>query len=102
MSSIVPRAAVGPCSAVRYGDGADPGRQPHRRHCGLEKRGRTTGNGLQMSDVAVCAGVCMAIGSFGGALAGTSSCDLATQVSSEAIARSGVAPAEIDQSVFVM
>lgn len=53
-----------------------------------------------MRDVAICAGARTAIGSFGGALAGIPPCDLATLVSSETIARSGVAPAEINQSVF--
>ena len=53
-----------------------------------------------MREVVICSGARTAIGGFGGSLAGTPLCDLATLVSSEAITRSGVAPADINQTVF--
>ena len=53
-----------------------------------------------MREVVICSGARTAIVGFGGSLAGTPLCDLATLVSSEAITRSGVAPADINQTVF--
>lgn len=53
-----------------------------------------------MSRVVITSGVRTAIGDFGGALAGLPPCDLAVEVAKEAIARAGVAPALINQSVF--
>ncbi len=53
-----------------------------------------------MSSVVITSGVRTAIGDFGGALAGLPPCDLAVEVAKEAIARAGVSPALINQSVF--
>lgn len=53
-----------------------------------------------MSRVVITSGVRTAIGDFGGALAGLPPCDLAVEVAKEAIARAGVSPALINQSVF--
>ncbi|MFV1602730.1 MULTISPECIES: beta-ketothiolase BktB [unclassified Phaeobacter] len=53
-----------------------------------------------MRDVVICSGVRTAIGSFGGALAETPPCELATSVAREAILRAGVAPSSVEQSVF--
>ena len=53
-----------------------------------------------MSKVVITSGVRTAIGDFGGALAGSPPCDLAVEVAKEAIARAGVSPALINQSVF--
>ncbi|MFV1566718.1 MULTISPECIES: beta-ketothiolase BktB [unclassified Phaeobacter] len=53
-----------------------------------------------MRDVVICSGVRTAIGSFGGALAETPPCELATSVARGAILRAGVAPSSVEQSVF--
>ncbi len=53
-----------------------------------------------MRNVVITSGVRTAIGDFGGALVGSPPCDLASAVAKEAIARSGVSAAEIEQSVF--
>lgn len=50
--------------------------------------------------VIIASGVRTAIGDFGGALAGIAPCDLAAMVAHEAIARSGVAAGDVDQTVF--
>ncbi len=50
--------------------------------------------------VVITSGVRTAIGGFGGALASVSPTDMAAQVSSEAIARAGIAPQAVEQSVF--
>ncbi|WP_424966223.1 acetyl-CoA C-acyltransferase family protein [Dinoroseobacter sp. S375] len=51
-------------------------------------------------DVVILDGARTAIGTFGGALAGTAPTALATAVSKEAMARSGVEPGQIGASVF--
>ena len=51
-------------------------------------------------DVVIVSAVRTAIGDFGGALAGISPCDLAAEISREAIARAGLTGADIGQSVF--
>lgn len=53
-----------------------------------------------MQDVMIVSAVRTAIGTFGGSLAGVAPCDLAQKVAAEAIARSGLAPAEIGQTVM--
>jgi len=53
-----------------------------------------------MKEVIIASGVRSAIGDFGGALAGTAPCDLATAVASEAILRAGIAPEDVGQTVF--
>lgn len=57
------------------------------------------GHGV-MRNVVITSGARTAIGDFGGALAGSPPCDLATEVAKEAIARAGVSAIEITQSVF--
>ncbi|MFX0544054.1 acetyl-CoA C-acyltransferase family protein [Roseovarius sp. S1116L3] len=51
-------------------------------------------------DVVILDGVRTAIGTFGGALAGTAPCALAAAVAKEAMARSDIDPAQIQHSVF--
>ena len=51
-------------------------------------------------NVVIASGVRTAIGDFGGSLAGISSCDLAASVAREAIARAGIAPSDVGQTVF--
>ena len=53
-----------------------------------------------MKDVVILDGVRTAIGTFGGSLAGTPPTALATAVAKEAMARSGVDPAQVGASVF--
>jgi acetyl-CoA C-acetyltransferase len=53
-----------------------------------------------MREVYLVSGVRTAIGTFGGALKDVKPCDLATKVTAEALARSGVAAAEIGHVVF--
>ncbi|MEL7087549.1 MAG: acetyl-CoA C-acyltransferase, partial [Planctomycetota bacterium] len=53
-----------------------------------------------MRDVVICSGVRTAIGTFGGALAGTPPCGLATLVAREAIARSKAEAPDVEQSIF--
>ncbi|WP_127115865.1 beta-ketothiolase BktB [Shimia sediminis] len=53
-----------------------------------------------LMNIAILSGVRTAIGTFGGSLAGTPPCDLATHVAQEAISRAGVSPDQIDQTVF--
>ena len=50
--------------------------------------------------VVIASGVRTAIGDFGGALAGISPCDLAATVAREAIARAGLEPKDVQQTVF--
>lgn len=50
--------------------------------------------------VVIASGVRTAIGDFGGTLAEVSPCELAAEVAREAIARAGISPAEIGQTVF--
>ena len=50
--------------------------------------------------VVIAGGVRTAIGTFGGSLAGVPPCELAAKVAAEAIARAGVAPGDIGQTVF--
>ncbi|MEP4038021.1 beta-ketothiolase BktB [Pseudophaeobacter sp.] len=51
-------------------------------------------------NIAILSGVRTAIGGFGGALAGTAPCELATKVAAEAITRAGVTPDQVETSVF--
>ena len=51
-------------------------------------------------DIVILGGARTAIGTFGGALAGTPPTDLGTAVAREAMARAGVDPAQIGQVVF--
>lgn len=53
-----------------------------------------------MQAVVITSAVRSAVGTFGGALAGTPPCELAAQVAAEAIARAGVEPRQVGQSVF--
>jgi acetyl-CoA C-acetyltransferase len=53
-----------------------------------------------MEDVLVLSGVRTPIGKYGGGLASVPPCDLAAQVLREAVARSGVDPAEVGHAVF--
>ena len=53
-----------------------------------------------MRDVVICSSVRTAIGTFGGSLAGTALCDLATEVAKEAIGRAGIEADAVDQTVF--
>ena len=53
-----------------------------------------------MREVYLVSGVRTAIGTFGGALKDVKPCDLATKVTAEALARSGVAAADIGHVVF--
>ncbi len=53
-----------------------------------------------MRDVVICSGVRAAIGGFGGALASTPPCELATLVAKDAIARASIAPSAVSQSIF--
>ncbi|WP_204248263.1 beta-ketothiolase BktB [Kiloniella spongiae] len=53
-----------------------------------------------MKTVVIASGVRTAIGTFGGALAVTPPCELATMVAAEAIKRAGIDASGIDQSVF--
>lgn len=53
-----------------------------------------------MKDIVVLDGVRTAIGTFGGALAGTSPIDLGSIVAKEAIARSGIEPEQVENVVF--
>lgn len=50
--------------------------------------------------VVIASGVRTAIGDFGGTLAEVSPCELAANVAREAIARAGISPAEVGQTVF--
>ena len=50
--------------------------------------------------VVIASGVRTAIGDFGGALAGTSPCELGAIVAREAIARAGIAASDIGQTIF--
>ncbi|WP_138934746.1 beta-ketothiolase BktB [Roseovarius arcticus] len=50
--------------------------------------------------VVITSGVRTAIGSFSGSLSGLSPCDLGAAVASEAIARAGIAPGEVQQTVL--
>ncbi|PCH99034.1 MAG: acetyl-CoA C-acyltransferase [Rhodobacteraceae bacterium] len=50
--------------------------------------------------VVITSAIRTAIGSFGGALSAVSACDLATLIAKEAIARSGVTPSDIKQTIF--
>ncbi len=50
--------------------------------------------------VVIVSGVRTAIGDFAGALAGESPCNLAAAVAGEAIRRAGIAPADIQQTIF--
>lgn len=51
-------------------------------------------------NVVIASGVRTAIGDFGGALAGTSPCELATLVAREAISRASADPSDVNQAVF--
>ncbi|MFN7008679.1 MAG: beta-ketothiolase BktB [Allorhizobium sp.] len=51
-------------------------------------------------NVVIASGVRTAIGDFGGSLSGISPCDLAASVAREAIARAGIAPSDVGQTVF--
>ena len=53
-----------------------------------------------MREVVICSAVRTAVGSFGGALAGTPLTRLATHVSVEAIERANLQPCDVDQTVF--
>ncbi|MCR9057196.1 beta-ketothiolase BktB [Roseibium album] len=53
-----------------------------------------------LENVVITSGVRTAIGSFGGALAGTTPCDLARAVAAEAISRAGITPDAVQQAVF--
>ncbi|MCV2890926.1 MAG: acetyl-CoA C-acyltransferase family protein [Pseudophaeobacter sp. bin_em_oilr2.035] len=53
-----------------------------------------------MADIVILDGVRTAIGTFGGALAGTSPIDLGSIVAKEAIARSGIEPEQVENVVF--
>ena len=53
-----------------------------------------------MRDVVICSATRTAVGTFGGALAGTSLTDLATHVAVEAIGRANLQPCDVDQTVF--
>lgn len=53
-----------------------------------------------MTGIVILSGTRTAIGTFGGALSGFAPIDLATLVAKEAIARAGIAPEKIGQSVF--
>ena len=55
---------------------------------------------MQLSDVVILAGARTAIGSFSGSLAVLSPAQLGTAASKAAIQRAGVAPTDIDHSVF--
>ncbi|SEK33608.1 acetyl-CoA C-acetyltransferase [Roseovarius nanhaiticus] len=50
--------------------------------------------------VVIASGVRTAIGTFGGALSGHSPCDLGAAVAAEAIARAGVEPGDVQQTVL--
>lgn len=50
--------------------------------------------------VVIASGVRTAIGDFGGALAGISPCELGVAVAKEAIARAGILPEQVDQTVL--
>ena len=52
-----------------------------------------------MRDVVICSATRTAVGTFGGALAGTSLTDLATHVAVEAIGRANLQPCDVDQTV---
>ncbi|WP_282606224.1 beta-ketothiolase BktB [Pelagibius sp. Alg239-R121] len=51
-------------------------------------------------NIVITSGVRTAIGDFGGALAATPTCELATLVAREAIGRASVSPSSVDQAVF--
>ena len=51
-------------------------------------------------NIVIASGVRTAIGDFGGALAGTPTCELATLVAREAIGRASVSPSSVDQAIF--
>ncbi|MDE0523218.1 MAG: beta-ketothiolase BktB [Boseongicola sp.] len=53
-----------------------------------------------MRDVVICSAARTAVGTFGGALAGTSLTELATHVAVEAIGRANLQPRDVDQTVF--
>lgn len=53
-----------------------------------------------MTDIVILGGVRTAIGSFGGALAGTAPIDLGATVAKAALARAGVDPAQVGHVVF--
>ncbi|WP_372741576.1 beta-ketothiolase BktB [Neptunomonas sp.] len=55
---------------------------------------------MKLTDIVILAGARTAIGGFGGSLSTLSPAELGTAAAVEAIKRSGVAPAEIDHSVF--
>ena len=55
---------------------------------------------MNEQDIYIVGGVRTAIGDFGGALKGFMPADLATQVTREALSRSGVAPADVQHVVF--
>ena len=53
-----------------------------------------------MRDVVICSAARTAVGTFGGALAGTPLTGLATHVAVEAIGRANLQPCDVDQTVF--
>jgi acetyl-CoA C-acetyltransferase len=53
-----------------------------------------------MQDVVITSAVRTAIGTFGGALAGTPPCDLAAAVAQAAIDRASITPSDVRQSIF--
>lgn len=55
---------------------------------------------MQLTDVVIVDGARSAIGSFGGSLSSLSPAQLGTHVAKAAIERSGIAPSDIDHSIF--